>query len=134
MQYCDERPELVELCEKCKHADCIGHDGCETYKKLRKKLVGRNRTGRKAADPAITFAEMPEPPEQTGAGGTLKRCNAAIIALEALHADVESDMVVPTHKVAEMIEILRVARMEAYSKHIDWDSIAEGLKSGREAE
>lgn len=133
-KFCDERPEIVELCKNCKHPDCVGVKGCKEYQTLKCGSTGK----KKPREPAIAFVEAPETDKQPESllqhdtAETLKRCNAAIIALETLYKDAGSDLVFPTMKIAEMLEILRVGRMEAYSAHIDWDMIAESMKGGEE--
>lgn len=153
MQNCREWPELVELCMKCLNEDCTSEDGCKTYKQMKRRLERDGQTAEKEAPKprakkAATAKEKPPegqgrgimfemPPEgqnpevldvQMGTAETLRRCNDAIRALEALIDDADGALIIPRDKAAELLRELKAARIESYARLIDWESIANAME------
>lgn len=133
-KYCDEHAELVKLCTNCTRKECIGN-GCQEYKELKKRInLAAEKTSqhapaedKPAAMPAMEMEIAPEKPVQCTAE-TLRKCNAAIAALEELHADDGCDMIFDSRKIRALVQYLREIRIQEYAAMIDWDAIAEKME------
>ena len=144
-KFCTEWPELVELCMKCAHVDCVGEDGCKSYQEIKNRLENRAKAAKRAAlkqtrprKPEVNTQETQEERVTTleGAdkGEVLRLCNSAIAALEALCKCPGCGEMFPTRRLREWLDHLKELRIEVYSAQIDWDTIAEGMKRGRGSE
>ena len=131
---CTETPELIELCERCTQPDCTGDRGCETYKALKKKIARQDKKAAQPAPaedkhkkPAMELEIVPEMPVECTAE-TLRKCNAAIAALEALQDDGGCDMIFDSVMIGDLLQNLKETRIREYESLIDWDAIAERMK------
>lgn len=135
-KYCYEQDELVKLCTSCTRKECVGN-GCQEYKELKKQInLAAEKTaqrapaeGKPAALPAMEMGIAPAKPVQCTAE-TLRKCNAAIAALEELHADDGCDMMFDARKIRALTQYLREIRIQEYAAMIDWDAIAEKMEDG----
>ena len=133
-KYCYEQDELVKLCTSCTKEECVGN-GCQAYKELKKQVnLAAKKTAQRApaedkpaAMPAMEMEIAPEKPVQC-TSETLRKCNAAIAALEELHADDGCDMMFDSRKIRALVQYLREIRIQEYAAMIDWDAIAEKME------
>lgn len=133
-KYCFEHAELVKLCTSCTRHECP-ETGCDEYKNLKKQISQQGKKaerhalaeGKPEAMYAIELEIAPEKPVQCTTG-TLRKCNAAIAALEELHADDGCDMMFDARKIRALVQYLREIRIQEYAAMIDWDAIAEKME------